>query len=131
AGGWAEDFAEPPGLLAHYRRLRETPSVEVTQRTEWNVRDSTATLAVGASSRSPGLALTIDFAHAFGKPVRCVQPTEVDATLAFLVGLPHPTVLNIAGPRKSEQPGVYLAAAHWLRRLLRQWPTTQKGGAES
>ncbi len=88
-------------------------------------------LAVRDNSRSPGLALTIDCAHPFGKPVRCVQPAEVDAALAFLDGLPHPTVLNIAEPRESEQPGVYLAAAHLLRRLLHQWPTTQKGGAES
>jgi hypothetical protein len=39
-GGWAEDFRKPPGLLARYPLLRETPSAEPTKRTEWNVRDA-------------------------------------------------------------------------------------------
>ena len=39
-GGWAEDFRKPPGLLARYPLLRETPSAEAIQRTEWNVRDA-------------------------------------------------------------------------------------------
>ena len=39
-GGWAEDFRKPPGLLARYPLLRETPSAEPIQRTEWNVRDA-------------------------------------------------------------------------------------------
>lgn len=131
AGGWAEDFPEPPGLLTCYRQLRETPSSDANQRTEWNVRDSTATLAIGDVAVSPGLTLTIEWANAFAKPVCCVQPTEVDAALAFLVELGQPATLNIAGPRESEQPGVYLAAAHLLRRLFQSWPATQKGGAES
>ena len=38
-GGRAEDFPKPPGLLARYPLLRETPFAEPTQRTEWNVRD--------------------------------------------------------------------------------------------
>ena len=43
-GGWAEDLTEPPGLLARYPHLRETPSADPAQRTEWNVRESDATL---------------------------------------------------------------------------------------
>jgi hypothetical protein len=39
-GGWAEDFRQPPGLLARYPLLREAPSAEPIQRTEWNVRDA-------------------------------------------------------------------------------------------
>ena len=39
-GGWAEDFRKPHGLLARYPLLRETPSAEPIQRTEWNVRDA-------------------------------------------------------------------------------------------
>jgi hypothetical protein len=38
-GGWAEDFPTPPGLLAAYPQLTETPSAETEQRTAWNVRD--------------------------------------------------------------------------------------------
>ena len=45
-GGWAEDCPEPPGLLALYPELRETPSENVSQRTVWNVRDADATLII-------------------------------------------------------------------------------------
>jgi hypothetical protein len=44
-GGWAEDFPQPPGLLANYPRLIETPSADPAQRTEWNVRDANAILS--------------------------------------------------------------------------------------
>ena len=39
-GGWAEDLPTPPGLLALYPNLRETPDADPAQRTAWNVRDS-------------------------------------------------------------------------------------------
>ena len=54
-GGWAEDFPEPPGLLAKYSHLRETPERHPLQRTEWNVRDSDATLIItdGGGCRFP------------------------------------------------------------------------------
>ena len=45
-GGWAEDFPDPPGLLAKYPRLKETPLPHPLQRTEWNVRDSDAALII-------------------------------------------------------------------------------------
>jgi hypothetical protein len=41
-GGWAEDFPKPPGVLAKYPQLAETPLVDPAQRTEWNVRDADA-----------------------------------------------------------------------------------------
>ena len=47
AGGWAEDLPEAPGLRTDYPELRETPSREPAQRTEWNVRDSDVTLIIG------------------------------------------------------------------------------------
>jgi hypothetical protein len=43
-GGWAEDFPAPPGLLARYPKLKETPLADPAQRTEWNVRDADACL---------------------------------------------------------------------------------------
>ena len=48
-GGLAEDFPVPPGLLTSYPKLKETPLAEVNQRTEWNVRDSDATLILTSS----------------------------------------------------------------------------------
>jgi hypothetical protein len=50
-GGWAEDFREPPGLLARYPRLRETPLADPAQRTEWNVRAANAVLVLTSVRR--------------------------------------------------------------------------------
>src|SRR6476661_2929994 len=35
-GGWAEDRPSPPGVLALYPGLGETPHADPRQRTEWN-----------------------------------------------------------------------------------------------
>jgi Circularly permutated YpsA SLOG family len=43
-GGWAEDYPDPPGLLAKYPNLKATPLAEPAQRTEWKVRDADACL---------------------------------------------------------------------------------------
>lgn len=70
-GGWAEDFPDPPGLLARYPRLKPTPQSNPVQRTEWNVRDSDATLIITAGE---GMAVSIGsrrahrWAHQHGKP---------------------------------------------------------------
>jgi hypothetical protein len=54
SGGWAEDMPGPPGLLAHYPALKETPAIDPVQRTRWNVRDSDRTLIlVDRRGRSP------------------------------------------------------------------------------
>ena len=54
-GGWAEDFPKPPGLLAKYPQLAETPLADPAQRTEWNVRDADACMIMStpAASMSP------------------------------------------------------------------------------
>lgn len=53
AGGWAEDLTETPGLLTDYPELRETPSPEPAQRTEWNVRDSDVTSSSALTRTHP------------------------------------------------------------------------------
>src|ERR1700761_3351802 len=71
-GGWAEDLPEPPGLLARYPLLRQTPEADPSQRTRWNVRDSDATLVMLDGSRpaaASGTALTVAVAEELGRPV--------------------------------------------------------------
>ena len=53
-GGWAEDIIQPPGVMTVFPNLRETPSADPAQRTEWNVRDSDVTLVL-VSWRAPRL----------------------------------------------------------------------------
>jgi hypothetical protein len=127
-GGWAEDLTEPPGLLAKYPNLRETPLTDPAQRTEWNVRDADACLIVveGAGLEvSKGTVLAQDLAHRYRKPLFVArlggEETIRDAGLWLRfqerrVGAK--LVLAIGGPRESEAPGIYATAKSFLSSLL-------------
>ncbi|MEJ6548237.1 putative molybdenum carrier protein [Corynebacterium sp. USCH3] len=118
AGGWAEDQSEPPGLLADYPELTETPSPETEQRTEWNVRDSDATLILTANDGpSPGTDLTVGFACQWQRP-HLVLDASAWGDHNVLAAVAHDVSewlrlqgsgleVNIAGPRASEWAGAY------------------------
>jgi len=127
-GGWAEDLAAPPGLLAKYPRLEETPLADPAQRTEWNVRDADACMivvAAGGLAVSKGTALAEELAHRYRKPLLIVDlagPEPVErATLWLRVQqrrLGADLALAIGGPRESEAPGIYARAVAFIQALL-------------
>ncbi|ODA68732.1 putative molybdenum carrier [Methyloligella halotolerans] len=129
-GGWAEDMTEPPGLLSAYPKLRETPSDDPAQRTEWNVRDSDAVLIItdGAGTESSkGSKRAEDFAEKYGKPLMVMNVEDEDdverAEIWLTELLTAHTVdqdfqLGIGGPRESEAPGIYEKAKNVLPGLL-------------
>lgn len=114
-GGWAEDLPKPPGLMALYPNLRETPSADPGQRTEWNVREAEGVLVlIGRSGIgvSKGTERAVRFAEAGGKRVTIVdvdQPDPVGPVRNFLMSFAGERVC-IAGPRESEAPGIYAKA---------------------
>jgi hypothetical protein len=112
-GGWAEDYPDAPGLLARYLEFRMTPSDHPDVRTTLNVRDSTASLIVRlGTTSSPGTGATLRAVAHFSRPlleVDALDPLASSRLRAFLTGCPPPTILNVAGPRESESPGVYEA----------------------
>jgi hypothetical protein len=130
-GGWAEDFPDPPGLLARYPRLRETPLADPAQRTEWNVRDSDAVLILahrGGLADSQGTALAHELATREAKPLIVLGLDDADAAaraarwLNDLVAEREPAAplrLGIGGPRESEVSGTYAKAFAFLQRVLR------------
>src|SRR5271155_1084657 len=82
-GGRAEDFPEPPGMLAKYPGLKETPLADPAQRTEWNVRDADACMiliASGGLEASEGTALASELAHRYRRPLLVVELDGRDAT---------------------------------------------------
>lgn len=115
AGRAAED-----GLIAMRYPLRETPSPDPDQRTGWNVRDSDATLVLCSSEPRGGTELTVKRARELGRPclVLVPDPAGVPAVWEWLKGLPTNAWLNVAGPRESEEPGIYLNARVFIRALL-------------
>ena len=120
-GGWAEDYPDPPGILALYPELKETPSARAEQRTVWNVRDADATLIIDPtqSDASPGTALTAKAAKAFGKPCLVVRSeNSAQEVIDWLAGLNDELSLNVAGPRESECEGTYAKAVKLLTELF-------------
>ena len=110
-GGWAEDFSDPPGVLARYHGFVAADSDDPNARTALNVRDSNATLIVSrGKANSSGVMATQRAALRLARPLLQVDTLDGRATeqlRAFLTGLEIACTLNVAGPRESECPGVY------------------------
>jgi hypothetical protein len=127
-GGWAEDMTAPPGLLAKYPNLQETPLADPAQRTEWNVRDADACMIVieaAGLAVSKGTALAQELAHRYRKPLVIAHLGESETIrdaalwLRFQQRRVGPGLkLAIGGPRESEAPGIYARAAAFLRALI-------------
>ena len=118
-GGLAEDLTEPPGLLADYPELRETSRPDVDDRTTLNVRDSDGTLLVILPGTDPsgGTAFTRDEAVRLGRRHLLTDGVDPDVVRAWLASLPVGMTLNVAGPRESKAPGIYLAVSALLDAL--------------
>ena len=88
-GGRAEDLPDAPGLLRDYPELRETPTEDSAVRTEWNVRDSDATLLLTdrPDSLSGGTALTRDLAERLGRPFLVTSTSDAESVRAWLRAL--------------------------------------------
>ncbi len=120
-GGWcpAGRRADDGPIDARYP-LRETPSAQYSQRTEWNVRDSDATLIVCAGPLRGGTRLTRNSCQRLVRPVlvadvlHAVDETLIESWLASN----RVSVLNVAGPRENHYPGIYERAKSLLLRLL-------------
>ena len=120
-GGWcpkgrrAED-----GTIPDSYPLQETSSSDYRVRTEKNVEDSDGTLILTWGSPTGGTALTLKLAKRHHKPYFLVnlagggdsenvkrwgQATKIH-------------ILNVAGPREGEAPGIHDRAVAFLRQVL-------------
>lgn len=121
-GGWcpsgrrAEDGPIDPGYP-----LRETPGEDYAERTEWNVRDSDATLVLVRGRPSGGTAFTIEVARRLGRPLLVLDLRDDPDPVAARRWLEQEqvAVLNVAGPRESQNLGIAAEARAFLERLFR------------
>jgi hypothetical protein len=112
-GGWvplgrrSEDGTVPE----RYAGLQECGSPDYEGRTELNVRDSDATLILAPGLMTGGTALTQEIAARMRKPHLAIDLSEASleecaSRIREWLALTRPRVLNIAGPRASEAPGI-------------------------
>ena len=124
-GGWcpkgrkAED-----GIIPVQFRLKETGSENYSMRTRRNVQDSGGTVIFSKGLElSGGTEETVEFAKKIGKPLlQLVSSLEVKAAAAQLNAFLKEhgiVVLNVAGPRFSEEPDTGKFAEAVLSRALK------------
>ncbi|MBP7634331.1 putative molybdenum carrier protein [Candidatus Ozemobacteraceae bacterium] len=124
SGGWCpagRRSARGP-IPARYP-LVETETAAYPQRTRQNIRDSDATLVITRGGPAGGTLLTIRLAERLKRPclvidlsVRRLQAART-AVLEWLQKM-RPAVLNVAGPRASESPGLGRSVRAILRDVL-------------
>jgi putative molybdenum carrier protein len=134
-GGWVPRgrFNEDGPLDPRYP-VRETDRRKLAQRTEWNVRDSDATLILSRGALTGGSALTEKLAQRYAKPclhvdLAALSPREAVARITQWLEDVHGTVLNVAGPRRSNDPEIYALAYRVIEELLAQ--RSDRTGRES
>ncbi len=122
-GGWcprgrrAED-----GVIPQRYPLRESDTGAYPQRTALNVAGSDGTLIFARGELSGGTALTAALVRKSGKPCQVVdlvdpQAQDITAVLEWLSGNDI-AVLNVAGPRESQQPGIYRESREFIEDLF-------------
>ncbi len=120
-GGWVPKGRRgEDGVIPERYVLKETPSREYEQRTEWNVRDSDATLLLTTSKPEGGTLTTLELAHKMEKPVFVVdllKPRNL-GSIQYWLEYEDVKVLNVAGPRESKVPGIRSMAMEFLKDLL-------------
>lgn len=120
-GGWCpKGRAREDGPIPDYYPLVETPSTDPAQRTEWNVRDADATLIIAQGKLTGGTALTRRLARSMKKPCLVTNPAEAisGATVRDWLDDHQVEVLNVAGPRASNDPHIYELARQLLSNAL-------------
>ena len=116
-GRWAED-----GPLPRHYPLRETPLARVVQRTLWNMRDSDATLVLARHrpQRGWGGSAILTSQAGVARPRLVVDPRADRGPRQAGAWLRRHRVrlLNVGGPRASEDAEIYDLARDFLERLL-------------
>jgi predicted Rossmann-fold nucleotide-binding protein len=118
----------PKGRLAEDGAIpRKYPMTELMgdgypARTEKNVMESDGTLILNVGTLSGGTRQTLDFARKHGKPCLVLQ-LDTDAHLDAIrswIEENEIRIMNIAGPRESKCPGLYIKTLTFLRNFFRE-----------
>ena len=119
-GRWAEDGRVPD----FYPNMKETVSADPTHRTKYNVRDSDGTVVFCHGDVSGGTKWTVDVSGKLYKPMLRLDlaALSVEAAASRLLqwtAAEGIEVLNVAGPRQSEDPDIHAAVRAVLNAAFR------------
>ena len=110
-GGWCpKGRLAADGPLDVRYQLKETPLEDLLQRTEWNVRDSDASVVLTLRPKATGAAQkTLTYSKKHRRPVLHLHSGVLAAAskLATFVQDHRIRRLNIAGSVESDEPGIY------------------------
>ncbi|MGB9700957.1 MAG: putative molybdenum carrier protein [Thermodesulfobacteriota bacterium] len=124
-GGWCpQGRRAEDGIIPFRYPLEEASSPAYPLRTELNVQDADGTLIITWSTPMGGTALTIKLAQKYRKPYLVVDLAQEANVILVREWLDHHKVqvLNIAGPRESEVPGIYGHTTLFLKKLFSSSP---------
>jgi hypothetical protein len=130
-GGWcplgrkAED-----GPLDPKYKLKDTPTEVELERTQWNVRDSDATVVFTLGPKaSGGSQKALSTAKKLKKPCLHLHRgiLAVGEKLAFFIDKHGIRRLNVAGSRESKEPGIY----DWVNDALEKMKVRYENGMNS
>ena len=124
-GGWIPKgrLAEDGSLPAHYQ-LQEMPTDEYEARTEKNVLDSDGTLLISRGSPTGGTDHTRRMALKHGKQLLHIdlslgqRASDAGSLIASWIDMNRVETLNVAGPRASHDPAIYMDTIHIMTHLL-------------
>ena len=121
-GGWcpkgrrAED-----GRIPDRYPMEEASSPDYRVRTELNVQDSDGTLILTWGQLVGGTLLTLKLARRLHKPYFVVDLAQAGEAKSIQEWgrAKRIRILNVAGPREGEAPGIHARASSFLREVLR------------
>lgn len=131
-GGWIPKNRETEhGPLDKRFQMEETPLHDHTQRTEWNVRDSSGTAIFSLIPDLEGGTLkTLQYVLLYQRPLlhlivesKALDEDNIQA-LRLFIEANHIRSLNVAGPRESDAPGIFERVKSILTRALFPEPET-------
>ena len=123
--GFINEAGQQPSLAEFYGMTEHLLSDKYPPRTEWNVANSDGTLIFG-DANSRGCRLTTEFALVkYKKPLfvvpwgqgMTISQSRVEAFRRWLES-EKINVLNVAGNRESNRPGIYKACYDFLIEAL-------------
>ncbi|RLC23375.1 MAG: hypothetical protein DRH93_07475 [Deltaproteobacteria bacterium] len=123
-GGWIpKGRRTEEGPLPSKYQLDEMDTNDYRQRTKQNIIDSHGTVIISRGNLTGGSKLTQSFAKVVGKPncyIDLLNTDEFEASIilkSFILenGI---KILNVAGPRMSHNPGIYMDVKTILEILL-------------